>query len=84
MRVVGVNPGLTNTGRVAEGMKAVAASQAISEEEALRQATRALPMGRLAEPEEIASVVTFLCSSKASYVTGAIIAMDGAAVPVVV
>jgi NAD(P)-dependent dehydrogenase (short-subunit alcohol dehydrogenase family) len=34
-------------------------------------------MGRAGEPEEVANVATFLASSKASYVTGAIITMDG-------
>jgi NAD(P)-dependent dehydrogenase (short-subunit alcohol dehydrogenase family) len=84
LRVVGLNPGLTHTGRVSEGMKAVAASEGISEEEALRRATVAIPMGRMADPEEVASVTAFLCSAKASYLTGVVVNMDGASVPVVV
>ncbi|WP_027059622.1 SDR family NAD(P)-dependent oxidoreductase [Mesorhizobium loti] len=84
VRIVGLNPGLTQTSRVSEGMKAVAASQGISEQEALRQATDAIPIGRLADPVEIASVVTFLCSANASYVTGVVINMDGASVQIVV
>ena len=84
VRIVGLNPGLTQTGRVGEGIKAAAASQGISEEEALRRATDAIPLGRLADPEEIASVVAFLCSAKASYVTGVVVNMDGASVPTVV
>ncbi|WP_027035669.1 SDR family oxidoreductase [Mesorhizobium ciceri] len=84
VRIVGLNPGLTQTGRVSEGMKAVAASQGISEHEALRRATDSIPIGRLADPAEIASVVAFLCSAKASYVTGVVINMDGASVPIVV
>jgi NAD(P)-dependent dehydrogenase (short-subunit alcohol dehydrogenase family) len=84
VRIVGVNPGLTHTERVDAAMKAVAASEGISEDEALRRATAAIPIGRLADPDEIASVVAFLCSTQASYLTGVVVGMDGASVPVVV
>jgi NAD(P)-dependent dehydrogenase (short-subunit alcohol dehydrogenase family) len=84
VRVVGLNPGLTHTGRVQAAMQAVAAGEGISEEEALRRNTAAIPMGRLADPEEVAAVAAFLCSSRASYLTGVVVSMDGAAVPVVV
>jgi NAD(P)-dependent dehydrogenase (short-subunit alcohol dehydrogenase family) len=36
-----------------------------------------IPLGRMAEPTEIADVAVFLASARASYVTGAIIPMDG-------
>jgi NAD(P)-dependent dehydrogenase (short-subunit alcohol dehydrogenase family) len=84
VRVIGVNPGLTNTSRVAEGMKAVARQERISEEEALRRSVERLAIGRMAEPEEIAAVVVFAASSRASYLTGVTISMDGATTPVVV
>ncbi len=84
LRIVGLNPGLTQTERVQSAMKAVAASEGISEEEALRRNTAAIPMGRLADPEEVASFAAFLCSTQASYLTGVVVSMDGAAVPTVV
>jgi NAD(P)-dependent dehydrogenase (short-subunit alcohol dehydrogenase family) len=84
VRVVGVNPGLTRTERVAEGLKAESKLLGTTEEDALRQAIAKIPLGRLAEADEIAHVVVFLASSKASYLTGVTISMDGAQAPTVV
>jgi NAD(P)-dependent dehydrogenase (short-subunit alcohol dehydrogenase family) len=41
------------------------------------------PLGRLAEPEEIASVIAFICSPRSSYVTGAAWSADGGTVPII-
>jgi len=66
VRVNAVNPGQTHTGRLQAGPEAAAKLEQISVEEALRRATQAVPLGRLAQPEEIANAVLFLASSCAS------------------
>lgn len=84
VRVNAVNPGATLTERLKEGLAADARLKQLSPDEALRQATERLPLGRIAEPEEIANAVVFLASPKASYINGAILAMDGGVTPMVV
>jgi NAD(P)-dependent dehydrogenase (short-subunit alcohol dehydrogenase family) len=84
IRVNAINPGLTLTDRLQEGMAADARLKGISTEEAMAQAVGKIPLGRMAEPEEIANAVLFLASSKASYVTGICMSMDGALNPIVV
>jgi NAD(P)-dependent dehydrogenase (short-subunit alcohol dehydrogenase family) len=83
VRVVGVNPGLTETDRVAERMLAEAKAAGISSEEARARSITHLPLGRLASPMEIAQAVVFLASPRASYITGTTLAMDGAVYPFV-
>ncbi len=84
VRVVGINPGLTETGRVAEGLKAEAALAGISVDEARSRAVARIPMGRMARPEDVADLAAFLASSRAGYVTGVLVTMDGAASATVV
>ena len=84
VRVNAINPGLTLTDRLQEGMAADARLQGITADEAMQRAVARIPLGRMAEPEEIARVVLFLASDAASYVTGICMTMDGAATPIVV
>ena len=77
VRVNVINPGMTRTGRVQEGLEASSRASGQSPEELLAAQLADIPMGRMAEPEEIARVVLFLASPLASYVTGAVIPMDG-------
>lgn len=84
VRVVGVSPGVTKTERVAEGLKAEAKRANVSEEQAYKQMVARLPLGRPAEPEEIADIVVFAASERGRYLTGANISTDGAASHVVV
>ncbi len=84
VRVVGLNPGLTETGRVAEGLASDARLAGISVDEARARGIARIPLGRMATPEDIANTVLFLASPRASYVTGVNITMDGASTACVV
>jgi 3-oxoacyl-[acyl-carrier protein] reductase len=55
-----------------------------SREEVLAGVAEGRPLGRLAEPEEIAAVIVFLCSDRASYVTGSAWSADGGTVPIII
>lgn len=84
VRVNAINPGMTLTDRMGEGLATDARMQGVSKEEVLSRAADRMPLGRPATPEEIANAVVFLCSPCASYISGAILSMDGAATPTVV
>jgi 3-oxoacyl-[acyl-carrier protein] reductase len=58
-----------------------AAARGATREEALAAAQAKVPLGRFAEPEEIAAVIVFLCSAQASTVAGAAWSADGGSVP---
>ena len=55
-----------------------------SRDEVLEGVASGRPLGRLAEPEEIAAVIVFLCSDRASYVTGSAWSADGGTVPIII
>ncbi|MHA6203275.1 SDR family NAD(P)-dependent oxidoreductase [Dyella soli] len=77
VRVNVINPGIARTGRVQEGLGAASRASGRAPEELLAEQLAEIPMGRMAEPAEVANVALFLASPLASYVTGAVIPMDG-------
>ncbi len=83
VRIIGINPGLTETGRVTQGLEAAARLAGISPEQARANSLKAIPLGRMAKPEDIANMALFLASDRASYVCGTIITMDGLQSPII-
>lgn len=82
VRCNAVTPGPTATGAwLGEGGLA---DQQGNREEVLAKVGAGRPLGRLAEPAEIAAVVAFLCSPLSSYVTGAAWSADGGTVPIII
>jgi 3-oxoacyl-[acyl-carrier protein] reductase len=59
-------------------------AQGSSRDEVLEKVASGVPLGRLAKQDEIAAVIAFLCSERASYVTGAAWSVDGGTVPVII
>jgi NAD(P)-dependent dehydrogenase (short-subunit alcohol dehydrogenase family) len=83
IRCNAVAPGPTATDAwLGEG--GLADQQGGDRDEVLAQVAAGRPLGRLARPEEIAAVVVFLCSDRASYVTGAAWSADGGTVPIII
>jgi 3-oxoacyl-[acyl-carrier protein] reductase len=70
-------PGYTRTERVEELATATAARDGVTPRDVLARFEREIPMRRLGEPEELAALAAFLASTRASYITGQSIAVDG-------
>jgi NAD(P)-dependent dehydrogenase (short-subunit alcohol dehydrogenase family) len=66
------------------GEQSAALSGLASAEDAIAKSGAGRPIGRLAEPEEIAGAIVFLCSERASYVAGAAWSVDGGTVQVII
>lgn len=80
VRIMGVNPGYTATDRAEDQMRSFAAKK-YGDAERWRdiEADMNLPFGRMATPAEIADMTAFLASSRASYMSGSIVTVDGGA-----
>jgi NAD(P)-dependent dehydrogenase (short-subunit alcohol dehydrogenase family) len=83
IRINAINPGATLTERVKEALRLEAAVRKTTEDEVLALGQAKVPLRRYASAEEVANVALFLASDKASYVTGALIPMDGGSNPVI-
>lgn len=70
-------PGYTATERVTDLNRANAEREGVEPEEIQARLEASIAMGRLAEPEEFAALAAFLASERASYITGAALAVDG-------
>jgi NAD(P)-dependent dehydrogenase (short-subunit alcohol dehydrogenase family) len=86
VRVLTVSPGATRTPNMEQIIADYAASIGVPVEEGMEKLMSqvgGIPMGRMSEPEEVASLVHFLVSPSAAYLTGANYLIDGGALPVV-
>lgn len=72
-----VCPGYTLTARLDELAGKLAAAEGVPSERIHERWASQTPLGRLGQPEEFANLVVFLASERASYITGASIAVDG-------
>ena len=77
IRINALAPGRLATGRIAEIDAARAASDGVPVEEIKRSTIARIPLGRYGDPAELGRVGAFLLSPAASYVTGAIVPVDG-------
>jgi NAD(P)-dependent dehydrogenase (short-subunit alcohol dehydrogenase family) len=79
VRVVGVNPGPVDTRRIHSVFETEARLLGVPLAVARERWMSQVPLGRIARPEEVADVIVFLASARASFVSGTVVQVDGAA-----
>ncbi len=72
-----VAPGYTRTERVVELAEASAAREGVTVATVEKRTVQNIPIGRMAEPAELAGLVVFLASDRGASMTGTTIAVDG-------
>ncbi|TCW47566.1 bacilysin biosynthesis oxidoreductase BacG [Bacillus thuringiensis] len=75
-----INPGFIFTDRYTKYIESIVQNKGISEEKAKQEVLRNIPVNRVGLPEEISSLITYLVSEDASYVTGQQISVDGGSI----
>lgn len=81
IRINAISPGLTATERAEQLAQQNAQARGISVDEIKAESLKAIPLGKIVKPEEIAALALFLVSDLASSITGAEILVDGGQTP---
>ena len=82
IRCNAIAPGLCHSKLTERMFGAFSQISGLTSEEVQSRLTKPLPLGRIAQPEEIAGIIAFLASNEASFITGTVLAADGGATAV--